>query len=87
MSRLRKFIDSLFASKRSTGTAALTKTLLDMARVVDDLDRTLAEANKEAEAANVRVIAAGDELKGIEDLIDKGEVFLTGLKGLFGIKD
>jgi hypothetical protein len=87
MSRVRKFIRSLFSRKKNTGTIALTQTLLDMARVVDDLDKTLTEANVEAQQQNVRVVKAQNELRGIEDLIDKGEVFLTGLKGLFGVVD
>jgi hypothetical protein len=87
MSRVRKFIRSLFSRKKNTGTAALTKTLLDMARVVDELDNTLMEANIEADLQNDRVKAAQNEMRSIEDLIDKGDAFLTGLKGLFGITD
>jgi uncharacterized coiled-coil protein SlyX len=58
-----------------------------MSQVIDELDNTLIEANMEASDQNEKVRAAKEKMEDIEILIDKGETFLTGLKGLFGIDD
>jgi hypothetical protein len=87
MNRVRAFINGLFAKKKLSGTSALTKTLLDMAKVVTELGDTLDEADIEAQTASDRVRAAKDELKRIEDLMTRGDAVLMGLKSLFGITD
>jgi hypothetical protein len=84
MGNVLAFIKGLFASKKLNGVDALTMALANMAKVVDDLDNTLMEADIEAELANDRVVAAENEWKRVTVTIDKGRVFLTGLKALFG---
>jgi polyribonucleotide nucleotidyltransferase len=87
MSKVLKFIGGLFVKRKLAGTQALTKALLDMAKVVTELDDTLDEANSEAQDQADRVRVAKVELQRINDVIEKGETFLTGLKGLFGMTD
>jgi hypothetical protein len=87
MSKVRMFIKGLFAKKKLSGTQALTMALLDMAKVVTELDNTLDEASNEASDQHVKVEAAKAELQRINDLVAKGDTFLTGLKSLFGMTD
>ena len=88
MSKVRMFINGLFASKsKLRGVDALTLTMINTMRIVDDLNNQLIDANEQSRAQADKVRAEKIELDRIEDLIDKGETFLTGLKGLFGITD
>lgn len=87
MNKLRAFINQLTISKRLRGTKGLSMTMINAMKVVKELDETLTEANAEAQDQADKVRAAQAEMKRIEDLINKGETFLTGLKGLFGMTD
>ena len=82
MSIKQRFKAFYFGKKKATGTQAVMKTLTQFTSIIDDLNTALEDSNVEAQDQAYRVGAAQVELIRIEDTIDKGEKFLTGLRSL-----
>jgi len=82
MSIKQRFKAFYFGKKKATGTQAVMKTLTQFTSIIDDLNTALEDSNVEAHGQADRVRAARANLQRIEDTIDEGERFLTGLKSL-----